>query len=127
MARDCKIEFLIQNPPDDEHERCEKLVETLIDQLIPRIAETLDLNEDELVARLMVELAHVVGVTHTPDSALNMLAMLGDAIASGQQAVHEQADESEDHDGDESGGDDKDPSGDYDQQDWVHLCSSVRH
>lgn len=118
MARDCKIEFLIQNPPEDGQERTERLVETIIDQLIPRIAETMDLNEDELVARLMVELAHVIGVTHTPDSALNMVAMLSDAMASGQQAAMESEAGQED---------DKAAAADYDKDDWVHLCSTVRH
>jgi hypothetical protein len=117
MARDCKIEFLIQNPPDDPPARAEKLVETLIDQLIPRIAETMDINEDELVARLMVELAHVIGVTHTADSALSMMAMLSDAIVSGQQAVLNPESET----GDEAG------STEYDPEDWIDQCSSVRH
>ncbi len=118
MARDCKIEFLIQNPPDDPHARAEKLVETLIDQLIPRIAETMEINEDELVARLMVELAHVIGVTHTPDSALSMISMLSDAMVSGQQAVLNP---------DLAGEDDKAHASDYDNEDWTNLCSSVRH
>jgi hypothetical protein len=117
MARDCKIEFLIQNPPDDEHERAEKLVETLIDQLIPRIAETMDINEDELVARLMVELAHVIGVTHTADSALSMIAMLSDAMVSGQQAVLNSEAATEDGTG----------SAEHDPEDWIDQCSSVRH
>jgi hypothetical protein len=150
MAHDLKLEFVIPNVHPDHEVRAEKLVETLVDQVLPKMAASMSLNEDEVFARLVIELGHIIGITHAPDSALSMIGMMTDAILQGQQAAREtsfQGSANQDVNCDEIFEQESDsnelefqrinrldPSknatdlkGDEEMPIWVAQCSPVRH
>ena len=54
MDHDVKLEFIIPNGHSDHEVRADKLIETLVDQVLPKMAESLSLNEDEVFARLLI-------------------------------------------------------------------------
>ena len=120
MAEDVKLEFIIPKTHADHEERAERLVEILVDQVVPKMASSLCLNEDEVFARLLIELGHIIGITHAPESALSMIGMMTDAVLQGQQAALETACP-----------DGTEPPDDHDENehlpDWAELCSPVRH
>ena len=80
----------------------------------------LSLNEDEVFARLLIELGHIIGITHAPDSALSMIGLMTDAVLQGQQAAQETGSP-----------DSETPSPPHDDTerlpDWAAQCSPVRH
>ena len=120
MDHDVKLEFIIPNGHSDHEVRADKLIETLVDQVLPKMAESLSLNEDEVFARLLIELGHIIGITHAPDSALSMIGVLTDAVLQGQQAAQETGSP-----------DSETPSPPHDDTerlpDWAAQCSPVRH
>ena len=130
MAHDLKLEFVIPNVHQDHEIRAEKLVETLVDQVLPKMAASMSLNEDEVFARLLIELGHIIGITHAPDSALSMLGMMTDAILQGQQAAHEtsfQSTASQETTCINPQKDETEHQNDDELPDWVGQCSLVRH
>ena len=118
MAGDIKLEFIVPNHFADNQQRAEKLIETLVDHVLPKMAESMSLAEDEVFARLLIELGHIIGITHSAESALSMVGMMTDAVLQGQQAAIETAGLNPDQ-----------PADDTAEQlpDWADQCSPVRH
>lgn len=120
MDHDVKLEFIIPNGHADNEVRAEKLIETLVDQVLPKMAASLSLNEDEVFARLLIELGHIIGITHAPDSALSMIGMMTDAVLQGQQAALETVSPASEHQTSLHDETERLP-------DWAEHCSPVRH
>jgi hypothetical protein len=120
MDHDVKLEFIIPNGHADHEVRADKLIETLVDQVLPKMAASLSLNEDEVFARLLIELGHIIGITHAPDSALSMIGMMTDAVLQGQQAALETGSPESEK---------QSPLLDENERlpDWAENCSPVRH
>jgi hypothetical protein len=118
MAKGIKLEFIIPNHFADEQQRADKLIETVVDQVLPKMAASLSLSEDEIYARLLIELGHIIGITHAPDSALSMIGMMTEAILQGQQAAQDSACTEPNP----SSQDQTDP-----MPDWAQQCSPIRH
>lgn len=118
MANGIKLEFIVPTHFADSQQRADKLIETVVDQVLPKMAASLSLSEDEVYARLLIELGHIIGITHAPDSALSMIGMMTDAILQGQQAATEIACS----DKDETSQDQTDP-----MPDWAQQCPPSRH
>ena len=120
MARDVKLEFIVPNLHADHQARADKLIETFVDQILPKMAASMSLDEDEVFARLLIELGHIIGITHAPDSALSMIGMMTDAVLQGQQAAVEVVDTKDTKHADS-----------VDEReclpDWAAQCSPVRH
>ena len=124
MARTIKLDLVLPASSADKNKRAGKLIEALIDHVIPKMSAAMTLPEDEVLARLLIELGHIVGITHSAESALAMVNALTEAILQGREAALEAALET-------AGclGDDHTPSDEDSESlpEWATQCSSVAH
>ena len=81
------IEFSVSDTITDHVEKCEAIVDTIIDQFVPAVSMTTGTSPDELTARLMIELAFQMGATHSPSSIMSMLGAVADAARAGLEAA----------------------------------------
>ena len=128
MAGGIKLEFIVPTHFADSQQRADKLIETVVDQVLPKMAASMSLPEDEVFARLLIELGHIIGITHSADSALAMMGMMTDAIMQGQQAAIETA--SLEKTGLEPTAATSDQTGETNPEalpDWAAQCSPSRH
>ena len=77
------IEVSLTDLDGPEDDRIEQIVEMLANDVVPSIAEVTGLSGTALAARLLVEMAYIVGFTHHPAEALELLANAGHAMRAG--------------------------------------------
>ena len=80
----------------------------------------LALSDDDRLRGEIIELGHIIGITHAPDSALSMIGMMTDAVLQGQQAALETGSPESEK---------QSPLLDENERlpDWAENCSPVRH
>ena len=90
MTATYTIEFSVNETILDSDERCEAIVESIIDEFIPAVAMTTGACPDEIAVRLMIELSFQIWATHSPASILSVLAAITEAARAGQAAAVEE-------------------------------------
>jgi len=77
------IEVALTDLEESEEDRIEQLVDTLANDVLPSLAEAAGVSGTTLAARLMIEMSYIVGFTHHPVDALDLLTSAGQAIRAG--------------------------------------------
>lgn len=77
------IQFTLEDLPHDPDKRLEIVIEALVARFLPSLADRAELDVYELQSILATELAYQAGVTLKPESALQMIAMLAQAVHAG--------------------------------------------
>jgi len=77
------IEVALTDLEESEEDRIEQLVDTLANDVLPSLAEAAGVSGTTLAARLMIEMSYIVGFTHHPIDALDLLTAAGQAIRAG--------------------------------------------
>ena len=77
------IEVALTDLEESEEERIEQLVDTLANDVLPSLAEAAGVSGTTLAARLMIEMSYIVGFTHHPIEAIELLTSAGQAIRAG--------------------------------------------
>ena len=77
------IEVALTDLEESEEDRIEQLVDTLANDVLPSLAEAAGVSGTTLAARLMIEMSYIVGFTHHPVDALDLLTAAGQAIRAG--------------------------------------------
>jgi len=94
------IEVALTDLEESEDDRIEQLVDTLANEVLPSLAEAAGVSGTVLAARLMIEMAYIVGFTHHPVDALDLLTAAGQAVRAGigdnEQSGKDDADDPED-------------------------------
>jgi len=94
------IEVALTDLEDSEEDRIEQLVDTLANDVLPSLAEAAGVSGTLLASRLMIEMAYIVGFTHHPVDAIELLNAAGQAVRAGigdtEQAARDGSDESDD-------------------------------
>lgn len=85
------VEFSVHDASQDPEERYGRLIEAILDQFVPAVSQISGTSADELSARLFVELAFQIGATHSPKSALALLAAAHEAAMAGQDQADDLA------------------------------------
>jgi hypothetical protein len=83
------IEFSVSDTILDSDEKCEAIVESIIDEFVPAVGITTGTCPDEIAVRLMIELAFQIGATHSANAVLDLLVAVTDAARAGQAAALE--------------------------------------
>jgi hypothetical protein len=77
------IEVALTDLEESEEDRVEQLVDTLANEVLPSLAEAAGVSGTTLAARLMIEMAYIVGFTHDPVDAIDLLTAAGQAVRAG--------------------------------------------
>ena len=77
------IEVALTDLEESEEDRIEQLVDTLANDVLPSLAEAAGVSGTTLAARLIIEMSYIVGFTHHPVDALDLLTSAGQAIRAG--------------------------------------------
>ena len=77
------IEVALTDLEESEEDRIEQLVDTLANDVLPSLAEAAGVSGTVLAARLMIEMSYIVGFTHHPVDALELLTGAGQAMRAG--------------------------------------------
>jgi hypothetical protein len=97
------IEVALTDLEESEEDRIEQLVETLANEVLPSLAEAAGVSGTTLAARLMIEMAYIVGFTHHPVDAIDLLTAAGQAVRAGigdnEQAGRDEAGDDDSSDG----------------------------
>ena len=94
------VEFSVHDASQDPEERYGRLIEAILDQFVPAVSQISGTSADELAARLFVELAFHIGASHSPKSALALLAAAHEAALAGQDQLDDMAESEIDDDAD---------------------------
>jgi len=93
------IEVALTDFEESEDDRIEQLVDTLANEVLPSLAEAAGVSGTILAARLMIEMAYIVGFTHHPVDAIDLLTATGQAVRAGigdnEQSGRDDADDSD--------------------------------
>lgn len=68
------IQFVLSTLPESEAQRLDCLSQSIIDTLLPSLAETSEVSSAELAAKTLVELAYIVGFTHRAEHSMALMA-----------------------------------------------------
>jgi len=94
------IEVALTDLAESEEDRIEQLVDTLANDVLPSLAEAAGVSGTLLASRLMIEMAYIVGFTHHPVDAIELLTAAGQAVRAGigdtEQAARDGYDDSSD-------------------------------
>ena len=97
------IEVALTDLEEPEEDRIEQLVDTLANEVLPSLAEAAGVSGTTLAARLMIEMAYIVGFTHHPVDAIDLLTASGQAVRAGigdnEQAGRDEAGDDDSSDG----------------------------
>ena len=97
------IEVALTDLEESEEDRVEQLVDTLANEVLPSLAEAAGVSGTTLAARLMIEMAYIVGFTHHPVDAIDLLTAAGQAVRAGigdnEQAGRDEAGDDDSSDG----------------------------
>lgn len=77
------LQLILDDLSTDPEDRLRAVIDTLIDEFLPRLADQACLDLHELQTALAVELAFTAGSVLKPESALQFAAMMTDAIHTG--------------------------------------------
>jgi len=108
------IEVALTDLEESEEDRIEQLVDTLANDVLPSLAEAAGVSGTTLAARLMIEMSYIVGFTHHPIDALDLLTASGQAIRAGI-GDNEQSSRDSGTDPQSDGGDDGEAEGAVDE------------
>ncbi len=100
---DQTVQFVLSDLPDDDETKKERLSEAISDQLLPALAEAAQVSSAELAAHALVDLAYIVGFTHSSEDSLTLLSAVAEALRSGMADYAEEAEKGADG---ETGSDD---------------------
>ena len=93
------IEVALTDLEESEEDRIEQLVDTLANDVLPSLAEAAGVSGTLLASRLMIEMAYIVGFTHHPVDAIELLTAAGQAVRAGigdtEQAARDGSDEND--------------------------------
>lgn len=77
------LQLILDDLSIDPDDRLRAIIDTLIDEFLPRLADQACLDLHELQTALAIELALTAGSVLKPESALQFAAMITDAIHTG--------------------------------------------
>jgi hypothetical protein len=77
------IEVALTELEEAEEDRIEQLVDTLANDVLPSLAEAAGVSAATLAARLMIEMSYIVGFTHHPVDAIDLITSAGQAVRAG--------------------------------------------
>lgn len=84
------LQFTLDNLPAEAEQRLEAIVQVILGQILPHLADEAELDIYELQSVLATELAYRAGVTLKPESALQMVCMLVNALQAGASEAFEE-------------------------------------
>ncbi len=98
------IEVALTDLEESEEDRVEQLVDTLANDVLPSLAEAAGVSGTTLAARLMIEMSYIVGFTHHPVDAIELLTAAGQAVRAGigdnEQSTRDEAGDADSSDSD---------------------------
>lgn len=77
------LQLVLEELPTEHDERLRAILDGLTERFIPQLANQACLDLHELIMALSTELAFAAGATLKPESALQFVSMLADAIHAG--------------------------------------------
>lgn len=81
------IEFSVSDTLSNLDDKCEAIVDSIIEQFVPAVGLTTGTCPEELSARLLIELAFHLGSTHSSISIMSMLGAVADAAREGHETA----------------------------------------
>jgi hypothetical protein len=91
MSNTKVIEFVISENYPSIDNRMESAIDAIVDQFIPSVASVAELEFPELAARLMLELAVVVGASHDTRSVMQLASAAVNCLNDGHNDASDAA------------------------------------
>lgn len=83
------LQLVLEDLPIDSEERLRAVVDTLLNQFLPQLADQSCLDWHELQMALAIDIAFLAGAVLEPISALQLSAMLTEAVNAGATCEHD--------------------------------------
>jgi hypothetical protein len=94
--KDRVIQFVLSSLPETEAQRVDCLSDSIVDTLLPSLAEAANVSNAELAAKTLMDLAYIVGFTHRAEHTVSLLAAISEAMRSGMDDYAQELSQSPD-------------------------------